>query len=185
MTKIPISEKSLAELLKRQRECKESDMNDAWFESLAEEDLVEPAKQVLEEEETKDDFQWYREPDIRVRSRGEGEPPARVSEEPDLIRILETGSSSIYYVVELKKTVGKKAIGQALHYYWALQHGDKLVKGGKTHELPENPPVMVYVVGVRWKQLYYKKFWNWVFEHTELENGELAFEKLDKKDIEG
>jgi hypothetical protein len=184
MAKIPMSEENIDKLLERQQERKESDVKDAWFESLTEEDLVEPAKRALEEERTKDGCQWYREPDLRVRNRGEGEPSARVSEEPDLVRVFETASSSIYYVVELKKEVGKKAIGQALHYYWALQHGNKIVKGGKTHELPENPPVMAYVVGVRWKQLYYKKFWNWVFEQTELENGELAFEKLDRKSIE-
>jgi len=184
MAKIPLSEESLNELLKRQQERKESDVKDAWFDSLTEEDLFEPAKRALEEERTKDDFRWYHKPDIRIRDREENEPPKRVSEEPDLVRVFETSSSSIYYVVELKKTVGKKAIGQALHYYWALQHGNKIVKGGETLKLPENPPVMVYVVGVRWKQLYYKKFWNWIFEQTELENGELAFVKLDRNNIE-
>jgi len=184
MAKFSLDDESLDELLERQQERKESDVKDSWFESLTEDDLVEPAKQALAEEGTKDDHQWYREPDIRIRDRRDGEPSARVSEEPDLVRVFETSSSSIYYVAELKKTVGKKAIGQALHYYWALQHGDKLVKGEETHELPENPPIMVYVVGVRWKQMYYKKFWDWVFEHTEFENGELGFEQLDRADIE-
>jgi hypothetical protein len=87
-------------------------------------------------------------------------------------------------VIELKKKVGKKAIGQALNYYWALQNGEALKSDGSSYELLENPTVVSMVAGVQWQQPYYREFFDWVQESMSFEDGGLSKFGIPRSQIE-
>lgn len=143
-----------------------------WFASINENDIVEPAKRIVEENYLQgvDDITWFVEPNIQVRERHPNEPPAKLIEQPDLL----CKSHAAYYVIELKKKVGKKAIGQSLHYYWALRHGEELRHGGSSYELLDDPTIVSMVAGIQWQQPYYREFFEWIQNNMSLENGGLS-----------
>lgn len=150
----------------------QEDEYEEWFSSLDEYELIEPAKRILEENYLKgvDDITWFVEPNIQIRERHSNESPAKVIEQPDLL----CKSHSAYYVIELKKKVGKKAIGQSLNYYWALRHGEELKHGGSSYELLDNPTIVSMVAGIRWQQPYYREFFEWVQNNMSLKDGGLS-----------
>jgi len=87
-------------------------------------------------------------------------------------------------VVELKKKVGKKAIGQSLNYYWALRHGEELKYGGSSYDLIENPIIVSMVGGIRWQQPYYREFFEWVQNNMDLKDGGLSKFGIPRSQIE-
>jgi hypothetical protein len=157
MVKIPMDDDEIGYWLDEQGR----DKNKGWLSSIDEDDLSEPARRIAEEIYLQgvDDVRWFEEPNIHVRERNLIEPAAKVIEQPDLL----CKAHSAYYVIELKKKVGKKAVGQALAYYWALQHGEKLTHNGTSYDLIDNPTIVSVVAGIRWHQPYYSEFFNWVW----------------------
>jgi hypothetical protein len=111
MVKIPMDDDEIGYWLDEQGR----DKNKGWLSSIDEDDLSEPARRIAEEIYLQgvDDVRWFEEPNIHVRERNLIEPAAKVIEQPDLL----CKAHSAYYVIELKKKVGKKAVGQALAYY--------------------------------------------------------------------
>jgi hypothetical protein len=160
----------------------QEDEPDTWFSSINENDLIEPAKKILEENYLQgiDDITWYVEPNIQVRERHPTEPPTKLIEQPDLL----CRSHSAYYVIELKKKVGKKAIGQSLNYYWALRHGEEIKHGGSSYELIEDPTIVSMVAGIRWQQPYYRDFFEWIQDNMCLEDGGLSKFGISRSQID-
>lgn len=161
------------EKMKREQEERlEQQRNERELSNIHESQIFEPAKSIVEQviigEDGRDLIQWHREPTILPRGH-----PNFGSEEPDLICEVNIGGQRCLYIIELKKVMGKKSIGQAILYQWAAREADCFISNGEEIEIPDKIPLFIGIGAIRPKHEYYKDCYNTIGKQLEL--GQTSF----------
>jgi hypothetical protein len=153
---------------------------------IDESEMVEPAKETFEELFL-DDSQtvtWYHEPSVQIQERKRNESPAAVHENPDLIAEFQTDRSTTLFVIELKKVLGKKSIGQMMFYYWAVSEGMDIKANEKTRELSGDEFVFSTIGYLKPTQQYYGEFFDWLRDSLKLEQGAIVPFQVDSSELD-
>ena len=166
MVTIEYDSDTLERLLERQRKSGK----EAREPDIVEGDMVEPAKEHIEEkwntfdaDGPNQEVNWYREPKLQVDDRGD---PV----EPDLVCEINLRGGVTLYPIELKVTLGKGAIGQALFYYWGFKDGVSLSTGdGEVLDISGDELVIPMIGYSDVKQRYYGDFLDWMNESLDIE----------------
>lgn len=176
-----MSQEKIRRLRERQEERRRKREKRRRLSHIDEAEMVEPAKQSFKELLLGDGkiVEWYREPSVQIRERKNNESPAVVHEKPDLICEIDVDGKTLLYVIELKKVLGKKAIGQALLYYWAVDNGIELKCDGYRRELPESVTIFSAIGFIKMKQQYYGDFISWLAESVTLKRGQFTTFPVD------
>jgi hypothetical protein len=99
-----------------------------------------------------------------------------VWENPDLICEADAAGTPVFYVIELKKVLGKKSIGQALMYKWAIDNGLKIGTGENQTAIPDDAIVCSVICYLKPSQRYYSDFIQWIEDMQELSGLFFAFQ---------
>lgn len=175
MVKIPGDPEPYQE---RQREKRRERRLKRNLSHINESEMIDPAKSFLEEQliNPEEIVEWFEEPKVMIRSRQSDEPASKVWENPDLICQSDANGTPVFWVVELKKTLGKGAIGQALMYKWAIDNGLQIGTQENALPLPDNAIVCSVICYLKPNQEYYRDFTRWIENISELSGLFFAFQ---------
>lgn len=166
MTKISIDESTMERLLEEQEKQRKERRKQRRLSHVDESELFEPAKRKIESDYCPDsgNIIWYEEPDIHVRKPETDEPASRVTERPDLLCEWrpDGGGPSTLYIIELKKRINKRGIGQLTTYYWAARNGSKIIDGSKEYTLTGEEMIVMILAGIKYKKQYYDEVIEWI-----------------------
>jgi len=97
--------------------------------------------------------EWENEYSAKADERSNWQAPSTVIERIDLVCKTEVENSpDIHYVVEIKQNLNKKAVGQALMYYYAYNRD--LVIRADNPDKTEYPMVFPVIGFQKWKEHY-------------------------------
>jgi hypothetical protein len=175
MVKIPGDPEPYQERQKEKRRERRRKRN---LSHIDEGEMVRPAKDFLEGHliNPEEIVGWFEEPKVIIRSRKSNETASKVWENPDLICEADAGGTPVFYVIELKKVLGKKSVGQALMYKWAIDSGLNIGAGEDPIEIPDDAIVCSVICYLKPSQEYYRDFINWIGNMQELSGLFFAFQ---------
>ena len=174
MVKLPMDSDRIDEFLKTQEQRRKQKRDARRLSHISEDELKDPAKQKIESKFLPDSGMaaWYEEPDVFVRERKQNEAPSRVAERPDLMAEWKPAvdEPSTLYIVELKKRLGKKALGQIITYYWAARNGTRVVDGDQEYSIVGDEPLVMVIGAIEYKTPYYDQVVEWTHNSLEFED---------------
>lgn len=159
MVKIPGDPEPYQERQKEKRRDRKLKRN---LSHIDENEMIDPAKDFLEGHliNPEEIIQWFEEPKVMIRPRQSDEPVSKVWENPDLICQTDANGTPVFFLVELKKILGKGSIGQALMYKWALDNGLQIGTQKNSLPLPDDAIVCSIICYLKPNQEYYKNSYN-------------------------
>lgn len=172
MVRIPINQNKLENLLEEQSKQKKERRKQRELSHIDESQLFEPAKRAIESDWLPEDGEliWFEEPSIFTREREDTEPASRVTERPDLICGWRPSGATIstLYIIELKKRLNKRGIGQMITYYWSARNGFKIVEGDKEYTITGNEHIVMFLGAIKYKKPYYNDLLNWLEDSLDM-----------------
>lgn len=171
MVKISIGKRKLERLLEEQERRREERQAQQEASKVSESQLFEPAKRAIEADYCPDtgSITWYHEPDIVIGTDVSG-PAARERERPDLICEWQPsgGGPSTLYVIELKRALDKRGLGQIVTYYWAMRNGEKIIAGDQEYRIEGNEMLIMFFAGLQYEKHYYDDVLAWVQQSLDM-----------------